>query len=187
MTNLTPLPGGQHHRDEHVGGGGAVSVFAAERAAFEAARAARAQQDAAEAAEAERVEAQYRAQVAAAVGIAAAAAGRAAAWVEGLAARTGSRRLAEYAAAVLACGRDLDPEDDEDGGVDEDLVFVLSGLVLVHENSLTTDEGLALAAVGAIALAMPRTITVDSDPIGQLPELAHHLDRAVAAGRRAAA
>ncbi|MFF2752049.1 hypothetical protein ACFVVA_41755 [Kitasatospora sp. NPDC058048] len=88
---------------------------------------------------------------------------------------------------MSACGRDLDPDDDEDGGVDEDLVFVLSGLVLVHETGLTTSEGLALAAVGAIALAMPRTITVDNDPVGQLPELAHHLDQAVAAGRRAAA
>ncbi|MFJ7913065.1 hypothetical protein [Kitasatospora sp. NPDC096204] len=105
--------------------------------------------------------------------------------MEELAARTGSRRLVEYAAAVLACGRDLDPKDDEDGGVDPDLAFVLSGLVLVHEPGLTKGEGLALATAGAITLAMPRTITVDDDPDGQLPELAHHLDQAVAAGRRA--
>ncbi|MFJ6384610.1 hypothetical protein ACIQI7_31965 [Kitasatospora sp. NPDC092039] len=184
MTNLIPLPDG-HHRRDGLGGGDAVSVFAAERAAFEAARAARAQQDLEGAAAAERAEAQYRARVEAAVGIAAASAERAAGWVSELAARTGSRRLAEFAAAVLACGRDLDPEDDEDGGVDEDLAFVLSGQVLVRESGLTESEGIALAAVGAIALAMPRTITVDNDPDGQLPELAHHLDRAVAAGRAA--
>ncbi|MFD4661657.1 hypothetical protein ACFWP2_39310 [Kitasatospora sp. NPDC058444] len=136
MTNLIPLPGGRTNDDGHGDGGGAVSLFAAERAAFAAARAARERQDTAEAVEVARADAEYRARVAAAVGIAAAAAGRAAAWVEELAARTGGRRLAGYAAAVLACGRDLDPEN---------------------------------------------------DPDGQLPELAHHLDRAVNAGRRAAA
>lgn len=180
MTNLIPFD--RKRDDEHDGN--ALSVFAAERAAFAAARTLR---DPAEALEAARADAEHRARVAAALGIAEAAAGQAAAWVEELAARTGSRRLTEYAAAVLACGRDLDPEDDEDGGVDENLAFVLSGLVLVHEHGLTEGEGLALAAVGAIALAMPRTITVDNDPDGQLPELAHHLNRAVDAGRRAAA
>ncbi|MFE3498477.1 hypothetical protein [Kitasatospora sp. NPDC059160] len=187
MTNLIPLSNDQQHfGGGHDSGGGAVSVLAAERAAFEAARAARARHDSAEAMEVARADARYRVRVEAAVGIAAAAASRAATWVEELAARTGSRRLAGYAAAVLACGRDLDPGDDEDGGVHPDLAFVLSGLILVDENGLTEGEGLVLAAAGAIALAMPRSITVGNDPDGQLPELAHHLDRAVAAGRRAA-
>ncbi|MFD8781247.1 hypothetical protein [Kitasatospora sp. NPDC059599] len=43
-------------------------------------------------------------------------------------ARTGSQRPAVYADAVLARGRDLD-EDDNHGGVPEDVVFPLSGLV----------------------------------------------------------
>lgn len=161
-----------------------MSVFAAERAAFEAARAARAQHDLAEDAEADRAQAEYRARLASAMGIAAAAASRAAVWVSELAARTGSRYLAEFAAAVLACGRDLDPEDDDHGGVPVDTAFVLSGMVLLDEPGLAGGEGLALAAVGAIALAMPRTITA-GDPVGHLPELAHHLDQAVAAGRAA--
>ncbi|MFJ9448248.1 hypothetical protein ACIRRH_41510 [Kitasatospora sp. NPDC101235] len=56
----------------------------------------------------------------------------------------------------------------------------------VNDPDITTAEGLALASVGAIALAMPRTITA-SDPVAQLPELAHYLDQAVDAGRRARA
>ncbi|MFE3880073.1 hypothetical protein ACFXPX_37445 [Kitasatospora sp. NPDC059146] len=147
MTNLIPLSDDQQHfGGGHSDGGGAVSVLAAERAAFEATRAARARHDSAEAMEVARADARYRVRVEAAVGIAAAAASRAATWVEELAARTGSRRRAGYAAAVLACGRDLDPGDDEDGGVHPDLAFVLSGLILVDENGLAEGEGLALAA-----------------------------------------
>ncbi|MFD7583632.1 hypothetical protein [Kitasatospora sp. NPDC059817] len=179
MTNVTVLPA---RDDEHDGGDARLAVFAAELAARAADLAARAQQDAAGEDEADRAAAQQRARLAAAVGIAAASASRAVVWVSELAARTGSRDLGEYAAAVLACGRDLDPEDDDHGGVPADTAFVLSGLVLTGETGLNTGEGLALAAVGAIALAMPRTITT-GDPAQQLPELAHHLDQAVNAGR----
>ncbi|MFJ7280723.1 hypothetical protein [Kitasatospora sp. NPDC098663] len=187
MTNhLTPLPSEQYH-DEHGDGGSAVlTAFAAQRAAFATARAARAEQDLAAEAETDRAHAEEQARLAAAMGIAAASASRASGWVSELAARTGSRHLAEYADAVLACGRDLDAEDDDHGGVHQDVTFVLSGLVLVDEPGLTTGEGLALAAVGAIALAMPRTITA-GHPDRQLPELAHHLNQAVDAGRRARA
>ncbi|MER7850573.1 hypothetical protein ABTZ03_42340 [Kitasatospora sp. NPDC096077] len=183
MTILIPLPGNRTNHDE---GGGAVSVLAAERAAFAAARAARAEEDLIAEAEADRAQAEQQARLAAAMGIAAASASRASVWVSELAARTGSRHLAGYAEAVLACGRDLNAEDDEDGGLAAEDVFVLSGLVLVDEPGLTADECLALAAVGAIALAMPRTITAGC-PDRQLPELAHHLDQAVDAGRRATA
>ncbi|WP_459651405.1 hypothetical protein [Kitasatospora sp. Ki12] len=68
----------------------------------------------------------------------------------------------------------------------DDVTSVLSALVLLGEPGITAGEGLALAAVGAIALAMPRTITHTNDPIGQLPELAHHLNQAVDAGRAGA-
>ncbi|MFI2610928.1 hypothetical protein [Kitasatospora sp. NPDC018619] len=75
-----------------------------------------------------------------------------------LADRTGDRALHEFAAAVHACGRDLDPDDSDDGGVPADTTQVLDGFVLLNDR-LGVQEGLALAAVAAIALAMPRTIT----------------------------
>ncbi|MFJ9457516.1 hypothetical protein ACIRST_20815 [Kitasatospora sp. NPDC101447] len=207
MTHVTPLPGGrpdddhEHHDDRQYddtqyddthddgrrpgdGGDAGLVLFAADRADYAAARVARAQQDPAECAGADRTAVRQRAQVAAAAVIAAAAAGRAAVWVAELAARTGRRQVAEYAAAVLACGRDLDDEDGFDGGVPEEVTRVLSGAVLLDDPGLTAGEGLALAAVGAIALAMPRTITA-GDPVRQLPDLARHLDLAVSAGRTA--
>ncbi|MFF7993374.1 hypothetical protein ACFZDG_26705 [Kitasatospora xanthocidica] len=171
---FAPRPG--RHRAQAGGGDAALAVFAADRARRAATRAARARRDPAGLTGAD------RARLAASVGVAAAAASRAAMWVAELAARAGSRNLAEYAAAVLACGRDLDPEDHENGGVPENVTFALSGLVLLGEPGLADSEGLALAAVGAIALAMPRTITT-GDPAEQLPELAHHLDQAVGTGR----
>ncbi|MER7585704.1 hypothetical protein [Kitasatospora sp. NPDC097691] len=186
MTNVTYLPGDPYPDDRRQGDGGdaGLALFAADRAAFADARVARARQDPAGFAEADRAVAQQRARVAAAAVLAAAAAGRAAVWVAELAARTGRRQVAEYAAAVLACGRDLDDEDHVDGGVPEEVTRVLSGAVLLDDPGLTPGEGLALVAVGAIALAMPRSITA-GDPVRQLPELARHLDRAVSAGRSA--
>ncbi|MFG2911188.1 hypothetical protein ACGF13_39845 [Kitasatospora sp. NPDC048286] len=141
MTNVLHFPGPAGPRPDVVAEP-AISALAIERASFAAHHAAQAQQDTAHEAELARADAEHRARVEAAVGIAAAAAERAAGWVEELADRTGSRRLAKYADAVLACGRDLDPEDDENGGLNQDLAFVLSGLVLAHERGLTEGEGL---------------------------------------------
>ncbi|MFJ8622107.1 hypothetical protein ACIRD3_04605 [Kitasatospora sp. NPDC093550] len=137
------------------------------------------------AAEAERTtEDPQGAALAAALLEAAGAASRAVAWVCELAARTSSPRLAEFAVALLACGRDLDPTDAETGGVPDYLTERLDGLIALQDG-LTDGEAYALATVGAIARALPRTIPHTDDPARHLPELARHLDRATATGRAA--
>ncbi|MFF2123429.1 hypothetical protein ACFVXH_39495 [Kitasatospora sp. NPDC058184] len=173
-----PGPAGPRPRpDVDVDVDVAPSALAVERAAF----AARAQPDPERRAEDERAEALERAELAAALEAAERATERAGAWVAELATRTGNRDLTEFAAAVLACGRDLDPEDGESGGVPAETTVVLDGFVLLGDG-LGVQEGLVLAAVGAIALAMPRTITYGC-PVTQLPRLAERLNQALAAGR----
>ncbi|MER7756891.1 hypothetical protein [Kitasatospora sp. NPDC097643] len=93
-----------------------------------------------------------------------------------------SRSLAEFAVAVLACGHDLDPGDDEAGGVPENLTERLDGLVAL-QGGLSDEEILALLAIGAVSLAMPRTITHAGAPAEYLPALARRLNQATAAGR----
>ncbi|MER7756405.1 hypothetical protein [Kitasatospora sp. NPDC097643] len=97
--------------------------------------------------------------------------------------RVGDPYLAEFAVAVLACGPDLDAEDDESGGVPAQTTRVLDGFVLLND-ALAVHEVLALAAVGAIAVAMPRSVA-GGCPVTQLPRFADRLDQAVAAGRAA--
>ncbi|MFJ6382581.1 hypothetical protein ACIQI7_21570 [Kitasatospora sp. NPDC092039] len=78
------------------------AVFAIERAVLAAHHAARAQRDRARQAEDERKVERRRAELAAALGAGERSTAEAAAWVAGLAARTGDRALEELAAAVLA-------------------------------------------------------------------------------------
>lgn len=124
---------------------------------------------------------------------AAAAAGeRAAAWVRELARRQpveAHGRVLELTADAIeqTCTREIIPGNDND--LAAELRYRLDGGVLLGATNLETvpeltgGERIALAAVAALALAMPGTALTWYER--ELPHLAHVMDDAVAAGRAA--
>ncbi|MFE4360429.1 hypothetical protein [Kitasatospora sp. NPDC056800] len=124
--------------------------------------------------------------------VAAAAGERAAAWVRELARRQPVEvhaRVLELTAEAIeqTCTREIIPSNDNE--LATELRYRLDGGVLLGATSLETlpeltgGERIALAAVAALALAMPGTAVTWYER--ELPALAQVMDDAVAAGRAA--
>ncbi|KJS57355.1 hypothetical protein VM98_01715 [Streptomyces rubellomurinus subsp. indigoferus] len=154
------------------------------RARAAAERADRVRRELRELAGSEQPDAQRRLALLVAVEAATAAAGRAAAWVFELAARTADFDLAEFGAAVLTCGQELDPADHDTGGVSADVALVLNGFVLPG-TGLTAGERRALTELGAAALALSGAVA-GGRAAADLPPLTARLDGITGTGRAAA-
>ncbi|MFE3875477.1 hypothetical protein ACFXPX_13880 [Kitasatospora sp. NPDC059146] len=124
--------------------------------------------------------------------LAAAAGERAAAWVRELARRQPVEvhgRVLELTAEAIeqTCTREIIPGNDDD--LAAELRYRLDGGVLLGATNLETlpeltrGERIALAAVAALALAMPGTAVTWYER--ELPHLSQVMDDAIAAGRAA--